>query len=92
MLNLTFRCSCWQLLQDNNTRRNSETLSVMDTGCESLYLSIIYKRTFYYFSDDKNIERREQVRFKVERYLLRAEKIYNLYLSPEIKQINELVW
>ncbi|KAI4468772.1 ribosomal protein s6 kinase [Holotrichia oblita] len=39
---------------------------------------------------DADFDRREKVRQKVERYLLRAEKIYNLYLSPEIRQINEI--
>ncbi|GJQ76643.1 hypothetical protein Trydic_g15503 [Trypoxylus dichotomus] len=39
---------------------------------------------------DTDFDRREKVRFKVDRYLLRAEKIYNMYLSPEIRQINEI--
>ncbi|XP_022907278.1 ribosomal protein S6 kinase-like 1 isoform X2 [Onthophagus taurus] len=40
--------------------------------------------------DDKDTERRQLVRFKIEKYLLRAEKIYNVYLSPEMKSIQEL--
>lgn len=31
------------------------------------------------------------VRFKTEKYLLRAEKLYNLYLSTEIKEIQQYV-
>lgn len=40
---------------------------------------------------DKNIDRKEMVRFKIEKYLLRAEKIYNMYLSSEIRNINQFV-
>lgn len=31
------------------------------------------------------------VRHQLEKYLLRAEKIYNLHLSHEMKNINEII-
>lgn len=34
---------------------------------------------------DVDIDRRQMVRFKTEKYLLRAEKLYNLYLSPDVQ-------
>ncbi|KAF5294977.1 hypothetical protein FQR65_LT10620 [Abscondita terminalis] len=37
--------------------------------------------------DDKNVERKDMIRHKIEKYLLRAEKIYNLHLSIESKRI-----
>lgn len=37
--------------------------------------------------DDKNVERKDMIRHKIEKYLLRAEKIYNLHLSLESKRI-----
>lgn len=41
--------------------------------------------------DETNVERREMVRHKTEKYLLRAEKIYNMHLSEEIKTIRQYV-
>ncbi|CAG9863559.1 unnamed protein product [Phyllotreta striolata] len=38
-------------------------------------------------NDDPVYERKQLVRYKVNKYRLRAEKIYNMYLSPEIKEI-----
>lgn len=55
------------------------------------YLSSNSSRFTFCFEVDADFDRREKVRQKVERYLLRAEKIYNMYLSPEIRQINEIV-
>ncbi|KAF5275098.1 hypothetical protein FQA39_LY07035 [Lamprigera yunnana] len=41
--------------------------------------------------DDKNFERKDMIRRKIEKYLLRAEKIYNLHLSLESKTIQNYV-
>ena len=38
--------------------------------------------------DDGDRDRRVTIKYKIEKYLLRAEKIYNLYLSPEMKAIH----
>lgn len=40
---------------------------------------------------DKDVNRRTSVRYKTEKYLLRAEKIYNMHLSPEMRSFHELV-
>ncbi|GLV39732.1 uncharacterized protein CBL_08202 [Carabus blaptoides fortunei] len=39
---------------------------------------------------DTDVKRRQIIRHNVEKYLLRAEKIYNLHLSPEITQLKNL--
>lgn len=41
--------------------------------------------------EEQDVERRTMIRHKTEKYLLRAEKIYNVYLSPEMKNLHELV-
>lgn len=43
------------------------------------------------FVDDKDFDRKEMIRHKIEKYLLRAEKIYNVHLSPESKTIQTYV-
>lgn len=43
------------------------------------------------FAGDKDATRRTSVRYKIEKYLLRAEKIYNMHLSPEMRSFRELV-
>ncbi|KRT80904.1 hypothetical protein AMK59_5148, partial [Oryctes borbonicus] len=58
-----------------------KAFSVYKRGIDILLSNVRY---------DTDFDRREKVRFKVDRYLLRAEKIYNVYLSPEIRQINEI--
>lgn len=40
-----------------------------------------------YILDHPNYERRQMIRYKVNKYLIRAEKIYNMYLAPEIKNL-----
>ncbi|XP_056646737.1 ribosomal protein S6 kinase delta-1 isoform X1 [Diorhabda sublineata] len=40
-----------------------------------------------YGIDDTNYERRQLVKYKVDKYKIHAEKIYNMYLSPEIKDL-----
>lgn len=42
--------------------------------------------------DDSDRDRRVTIKYKIEKYLLRAEKIYNLYLSPEMKAIQKQVF
>ncbi|KAB0804546.1 hypothetical protein PPYR_01516 [Photinus pyralis] len=37
--------------------------------------------------DDKNIDIKDMIRHKIEKYLLRAEKIFNLYLSRESQTV-----
>lgn len=37
------------------------------------------------------MSRRTSVRYQTEKYLLRAEKLYNMYLSPEMRSFHELV-
>ncbi|KAJ8925910.1 hypothetical protein NQ315_009762 [Exocentrus adspersus] len=37
--------------------------------------------------DDPNYDRKQMVRYKTNKYLIRAEKLYNMYLAPEIKNI-----
>lgn len=39
-------------------------------------------------SDDLNYDRRRMVRYKAEKYLIRAEKIFNMHLAPEVKELN----
>ncbi|RZC38223.1 ribosomal protein S6 kinase delta-1, partial [Asbolus verrucosus] len=43
-----------------------------------------------YGKDDKNYDRRQMVHYKTEKYLIRAEKIYNMYLSSEIKNLKQI--
>ncbi|XP_050297155.1 ribosomal protein S6 kinase delta-1 isoform X2 [Anthonomus grandis grandis] len=37
--------------------------------------------------DDPDYDRRQMVRYKTEKYLIRAERIYNMYLAPEVKEL-----
>lgn len=37
--------------------------------------------------DDTDYERKRMVRYKTEKYLNRAEKIYNMYLAPEVRNL-----
>ncbi|CAH0550105.1 unnamed protein product [Brassicogethes aeneus] len=39
--------------------------------------------------DDSNYDRKQLVRYKTEKYLLRAEKIYNMYLAEEVKNLRQ---
>ncbi|XP_028141296.1 ribosomal protein S6 kinase delta-1 [Diabrotica virgifera virgifera] len=41
-------------------------------------------------SDDPNYDRRQLVKYKMDKYKIRAEKIYNMYLAPEIKNLQLL--
>jgi hypothetical protein len=43
-----------------------------------------------YGKDDKNYDRRQMVRYKTEKYLIRAEKIYNMYLTSEIQNLRQI--
>lgn len=45
----------------------------------------------YKIVGDKNEDRRMTVRYDIQKYLLRAEKIYNMHLSPEIRNFQEIV-
>ncbi|KAH1006400.1 ribosomal protein S6 kinase delta-1 isoform X2 [Dendroctonus ponderosae] len=38
--------------------------------------------------DDPNYDRRRMVRYRTEKYLIRAEKIFNMHLAPEVKELN----
>ncbi|CAG9764913.1 unnamed protein product [Ceutorhynchus assimilis] len=38
--------------------------------------------------DDSDYDRKQMVKYKTEKYLIRAEKIYNMYLAPEIRDLN----
>lgn len=40
-----------------------------------------------YGVDDTNYDRRQLVKYKMDKYKIRAEKIYNMFLSPEIKNL-----
>ncbi|KAL1501633.1 hypothetical protein ABEB36_006928 [Hypothenemus hampei] len=37
--------------------------------------------------EDPDYDRKRLVRYKTEKYLIKAEKIYNMYLAPEIKDL-----
>lgn len=39
------------------------------------------------FLEDSDYDRKQMVRYKTEKYLIRAEKLYNMYLAPEVKNI-----
>ncbi|XP_064211866.1 ribosomal protein S6 kinase delta-1 isoform X2 [Tribolium castaneum] len=43
-----------------------------------------------YGKDDKNYDRRQIVRYKTDKYLLRAEKIYNMHLAPEVQSLKRI--
>ncbi|XP_044263712.1 ribosomal protein S6 kinase delta-1 isoform X2 [Tribolium madens] len=43
-----------------------------------------------YGKDDKNYDRRQVVRYKTDKYLLRAEKIYNMHLAPEVQSLKQI--
>uniref|UniRef100_A0AB74UL61 Ribosomal protein S6 kinase delta n=1 Tax=Euwallacea interjectus TaxID=321055 RepID=A0AB74UL61_9CUCU len=38
--------------------------------------------------DDPDYDRRQMVRYKTNKYLIRAERIYNMYLAPEIRDLH----
>ncbi|KAJ3648539.1 hypothetical protein Zmor_020334 [Zophobas morio] len=43
-----------------------------------------------YGKDDKDYERRQMVRYKTDKYLIRAEKIYNMYLATEVQNLKQI--
>lgn len=40
---------------------------------------------------DKSADRRQMIRFQIDKYMLRAEKIYNVHLSNEMRNLKEIV-
>lgn len=48
---------------------------------------ILFKYYLFDIPDDPNYERRQTIRYKTEKYLIKAEKIYNMYLAPEVKDL-----
>lgn len=40
--------------------------------------------------DDKNHDRKQLVRYKKQKYMLRAEKLYNMYLAPEVRNLTNI--
>ncbi|KAL3276204.1 hypothetical protein HHI36_020922 [Cryptolaemus montrouzieri] len=43
-----------------------------------------------YGEKEENYDRRRLVKYKTEKYLLRAEKLYNIYLAPEMKSLSTI--
>ncbi|XP_018571018.1 ribosomal protein S6 kinase delta-1 isoform X2 [Anoplophora glabripennis] len=61
-----------------NSKKYEEAFAAYETA-----IDILLK----YGKDDPNYNHRQMVRYKANKYLIRAEKIFNMYLAPEVKNL-----
>ena len=55
--------------------------------------NVVFSECDFLLTEEKDAKRREAVRRKTAQYLLKAEALYNMYLTPkEFSEKSEQVW